>query len=270
MTADQLYQNICNKKSFLCVGLDTDIDLIPKHLLDAEDPIFEFNKAIVDATAAYTVCYKPNTAFYEKMGVEGWASLTKTVNYIAENYPDIFVIADAKRGDIGNTSTMYAQAFFEDCGVDAVTLSPYMGYDTAKPFFEYDDKWAVVLALTSNPSAADFELLRLEDGSLLYEKVLRTVSSWGDINNTMFVVGATKAQMLENIRSIVPDHFLLVPGVGAQGGSLDEVARYGLNSRCGILVNSSRGIIYASKGEDFAQAAALEARKLQEQMAKYL
>ncbi|MFI3265830.1 MAG: orotidine-5'-phosphate decarboxylase [Rikenellaceae bacterium] len=270
MTAEQLYQNICSKKSFLCVGLDTDIDRIPKHLLDSEDPMFEFNKAIVDATAPYTVCYKPNTAFYEKMGVEGWLSLTKTVKYIAEKYPDIFVIADAKRGDIGNTSTMYAQAFFEDCGVDAVTLSPYMGYDTAKPFYEYDDKWAVVLALTSNASASDFEMLELADGSKVYEQVLRTVSTWGDVNNTMFVVGATKATMLENIRSIVPDHFLLVPGVGAQGGSLDEVARYGLNSRCGLLVNSSRGIIYASSGEDFAEVAAVEAQKLQQQMAQYL
>lgn len=270
MTADQLYQNICRKKSFLCVGLDTDIDLIPSHLLEKKDPVFEFNKAIIDATAPFTVCYKPNAAFYEKMGAKGWESFAKTVDYIAENYADIFVIADAKRGDIGNTSNMYAQAFFEDCGVDAVTLSPYMGYDTAKPFLGYDGKWAVVLALTSNPSASDFELLKLEDGSLLYEQVLRTVSTWGDTNNTMFVVGATKAEMLDNIRAIVPDHFLLVPGVGAQGGSLEEVARHGLNSRCGLLVNSSRGIIYASKGEDFASAAGVAAKELQEQMAQYL
>lgn len=266
MNSQQIFEQIKLKRSFLCVGLDTDIKKIPQHLLSCEDPIFSFNKEIIDATAPYTVSYKPNLAFYEAGSVKGWESFVKTVKYIRENYPQIFIIADAKRGDIGNTSAMYARAFFSDMDVDAVTLSPYMGSDTVKPFFDYADRWAVLLALTSNPSAADFETQPLASGERLYEKVLSLSKEWGTIDNTMYVVGATKAEMLAGIRDIVPDHFLLVPGVGAQGGSLEEVARYGLNSRCGLLVNSSRAIIYASSGVDFAERAAAEAHALQQQM----
>lgn len=270
MDANQLYQNILAKKSFLCVGLDTDMRKIPAHLTQAEDPIFEFNKAIVDATAPYTVCYKPNLAFYESHGAKGWTSLVKTVRYIRDNHPDIFVIADAKRGDIGNTSEMYARAFFQAMGVDGVTLSPYMGSDTVQPFLNFEGKWAVLLALTSNSSASDFETLKLDSGEMLYEQVLRTSMHWGDDNNIMYVVGATKAAMLEGIRRIVPDHFLLVPGVGAQGGSLEEVARYGMNSRCGLLVNSSRAIIYADNSRDFAKVAGQRAAEMQAEMAELL
>ncbi len=270
MNRDDIFQQICKKGSFLCVGLDTDITKIPKHLLSCEDPIFEFNKAIIDATAPYTVAYKPNLAFYETYGTAGWIAFEKSVEYIKSNYPEILVIADAKRGDIGNTSQMYAKAFFEATSTDAVTLSPYMGSDTVTPFLEYDGRWAVILALTSNPSAADFEMLELANGKALYEQVLETSKQWGSVDNTMYVVGATKAQMLTKVRSIVPDHFLLVPGVGAQGGSLEEVAKYGLNSKCGLLINSSRAIIYGSKGEDFAEVAALEAQKMQIVMSEEL
>lgn len=270
MNAEQIFEQIKLKRSFLCVGLDTDSKKIPQHLRDCEDPIFEFNRAIIDATAPYTVAYKPNLAFYEELGVQGWSSFVKTVQYIREKYPEQLIIADAKRGDIGNTSTMYARAFFEQADVDAVTLSPYMGSDTVKPFFEYKDKWAVILALTSNPSASDFEMQELKDGDKLYEKVIKTSSQWGSADNTMYVVGATKAEMLGGIRTLIPDHFLLVPGVGAQGGSLEEVAKYGMNSRCGLLVNSSRAIIYASSGADFAERAAQEAAKVQNEMNQLL
>lgn len=266
MNLEALYGQIIKKRSFLCVGLDTDLDKIPQHLLKSDDPIFAFNKAIIDATAAYTVAYKPNLAFYEQYGVEGWRALEKTVQYLQAKYPEMFIIADAKRGDIGNTSDMYARAFFKKMGVDAVTIAPYMGKDSVDSFLKYEGKWAVVLALTSNPSASDFELTQDGAGERLYEKVLRTVSSWGTVDNTMFVVGATKAEALADIRKIVPNHFLLVPGVGAQGGSLEEVAKYGLNDKCGLLVNSSRGIIYAGKGEDFASQACEEARKMQQEM----
>lgn len=266
MTQEQIFESIKSKRSFLCVGLDTDIKKIPASLAGAVDPQFEFNKAIVDATAPYAVCYKPNLAFYEEHGAAGWTSFEKTCRYIRENHPDIFIIADAKRGDIGNTSAMYARAFFEEGLVDAVTLAPYMGLDTVAPFLKYEGRWAVLLALTSNPSAADFEMQELANGRKLYEEVLHTSSTWGTADNTMYVVGATKASMLGGIRAIVPDHFLLVPGVGAQGGSLHEVAEFGMNSRCGLLVNSSRGIIYASTGDDFAEAAGREAAKLAAEM----
>lgn len=270
MTANELFARIQEKQSFLCVGLDTDLKKIPQHLLTAEDPAFEFNKAIIDATAPYTVAYKPNAAFYEAMGIDGWKTLSKTVDYIRKNYPEIFIIADAKRGDIGNTSKMYAQAFFEKMDVDGVTLAPYMGKDTVAPFLEYDNRWAVILALTSNGSAADFELSKLEDGRFVFEQVLEKAASWGNEDNTMFVVGATQAAMLTDVRRIVPNHFLLVPGVGAQGGSLEEVARYGMNSRCGLLVNSSRAIIYADQSENFAQVAGQCAQQMQQDMARLL
>lgn len=269
MTTLDLFSQIKRKGSFLCVGLDTDIKKIPTHLLKEADPIFAFNKAIIDATAEFSVAYKPNLAFYEA-SPKGWESYEKTVRYIKDKYPEILIIADAKRGDIGNTSEMYARAFYEESCVDAVTLSPYMGIDTVAPFLKYKGKWAVLLALTSNPSAQDFEMQKLEGGEYLYERVLRTSSTWGDIENTMFVVGATKAEMLVGIRNIVPDHFLLVPGVGAQGGSLSEVVKYGMNSRCGLLINSSRGIIYADKSENFAEVARAEAQKMQQEMATYL
>ncbi len=266
MNCEQLTEQIIKKGSFLCVGLDTDVNKIPMHLLATEDPIFEFNKAIVDATAQYCVAYKPNLAFYEAEGTRGWISFEKTVDYIKKNYPEILIIADAKRGDIGNTSEMYAKAFFDDCGVDAVTLSPYMGLDTVKPFLSHKGKWAVLLALTSNPSSSDFETERMADGSYLYEMVLRKSKEWGNEDNTMYVVGATKAEMLADIRKIIPNHFLLVPGVGAQGGSLSDVVKYGINSQCGLLVNSSRGIIYADTTENFAVVAGEEARKLRDEM----
>ncbi len=270
MNSNELFDQIRRKRSFLCVGLDTDTDKRPRHLLAEDDPVFAFNRAIVDATAPYAVCYKPNLAFYEENGAKGWTSFEKTVRYIRERYPDILLIADAKRGDIGNTSKMYARAFFSQNLVDAVTLSPYMGRDTVEPFLGYEGKWAVILALTSNPSAADFEMLPLEDGGRLYEKVIDTSSQWGTVDNTMYVVGATQARMLGGIRQLVPDHFLLVPGVGAQGGSLEEVARYGMNRRCGLLVNSSRGIIYADSSERFAETAAAKAGELASQMAVLL
>ncbi len=270
MTKKEIFEQIKAKESFLCVGLDTDLKKIPSHLMGEEDPIFAFNKAIIDATHEFAVAYKPNLAFFEAYGTKGWVSFTKTVEYIKENYPQLLIIADAKRGDIGNTSDMYADAFFNGAGCDAVTLSPYMGRDTVDSFLKYDGKWAVVLALTSNPSAQDFEMQKMASGKCLYELVLETCSQWGSDENTMYVVGATKAEMLKGIREIVPSHFLLVPGVGAQGGSLEEVARSGMNSECGLLVNSSRAILYASNGEDFAQAAANEAQKVQAQMSELL
>ncbi|MEG2727875.1 MAG: orotidine-5'-phosphate decarboxylase [Mucinivorans sp.] len=270
MTRSDLYAQICAKRSFLCVGLDTDIKKIPAKLLGADDPILEFNKQIIDATARYAVCYKPNVAFYEAGGERGWRSLMATVEYIKLNYPEILVIADAKRGDIGNTSAMYARAFFDEMGVDAVTLSPYMGRDTVDPFLGREGKWAVLLALTSNASSSDFEMMESSSGELLYERVLRMSSEWGNADDTMYVVGATKALSLSSIRAIVPHHFLLVPGVGAQGGSLSEVARYGMNEECGLLVNSSRGIIYASSGDDFADAASMSALALQGEMSLLL
>ncbi len=266
MNADQLFEQIRAKQSFLCVGLDTDFEKIPVHLRDSEYPLFEFNKAIIDATAAYTVAYKPNLAFYEVTGHRGMLEFEKTLLYIREQYPEILIVADAKRGDIGNTSEMYAKAFYQENWVDAVTLSPYMGRDTVDPFLNYEDKWAIILALTSNPSAADFEMQKLANGKYLYEQVLESSKEWGTTDNTMYVVGATRAEMLAGIREIVPDHFLLVPGVGAQGGSLEEVAKHGMNARCGLLVNSSRSIIYASSGDDFAEAAGREAAKMQAEM----
>ncbi|MEG1664887.1 MAG: orotidine-5'-phosphate decarboxylase [Mucinivorans sp.] len=270
MNRQQIFEQISLKHSFLCVGLDCDIQKIPQHLLATDDPIFEFNRAIIDATAPYAMSYKPNLAFYEEHGARGWESFVRTVEYIKANYPEQFIIADAKRGDIGNTSAMYARAFFNQAGVDAVTLAPYMGRDSIDPFLKYEGKWAVILALTSNPSAEDFELQRLVSGEKLYEKVLRTTSGWGSAENTMYVVGATKAQELGSIRAIVPDHFLLVPGVGAQGGSLEQVYRYGATDHSGLIVNSSRAIIYASNGLDFATAAANAAHSVQQEMAVLL
>lgn len=266
MNKKQLTEEIVAKGSFLCVGLDSDIKKIPTHLLKEEDPIFAFNKAIIDATADYTVAYKPNLAFYEADGEKGWISYEKTIRYIKENYPTILIIADAKRGDIGNTSEMYARAFYESSSVDAVTLSPYMGIDTVAPFLKYEGKWAVLLALTSNPSSADFETEKMASGEYLYEMVLRKSSLWGTPDNTMYVVGATKAAMLADIRRIVPEHFLLVPGVGAQGGSLPEVAKYGMTSSCGLLVNSSRAIIFADKSENFAKVAGEQAKAMRDEM----
>ena len=271
MNRKQLFENIQRKRSFLCVGLDTDLQKIPEFLFDeSQDTVFEFNKAIIDATADLCVAYKPNLAFYESQGLPGWEALERTVDYIRENYPDQFIIADAKRGDIGNTSAMYARTFFGNMEFDAVTVAPYMGEDSVLPFLTYEDKWVILLALTSNKGAFDFQLTSDDKGEKLYEKVLKTSQKWGTGDNLMYVVGATKAEMLAGIRTLVPDHFLLVPGVGAQGGSLEEVARYGMNSRCGLLVNSSRQIIYASSGTDFAGAARVEARKVQQEMDELL
>ena len=272
MTKQELFENIQRKKSFLCVGLDTDINKIPEHLFDeSEDSIFEFNKAIIDATADLCVAYKPNLAFYESLGLEGWEVLERTVDYIRENYPDQFIIADAKRGDIGNTSAMYARTFFGNMEFDSVTVAPYMGADSVTPFLTYEGKWVTLLALTSNKGAFDFQFMKdAETGERLFEKVLKTSLQWGTDENMMYVVGATKAEMLSDIRTIVPEHFLLVPGVGAQGGSLAEVAKYGLNSSCGLLVNSSRQIIYASSDADYAKAARLEAEKVQAEMEQIL
>ena len=270
MNKKQLVENIRTKGSFLCVGLDTDLKKIPKHLLETEDPIFEFNKAIIDATEPYAVAYKPNLAFYECFGAKGWVAFERTVNYIKEKYPDQFVIADAKRGDIGNTSAMYARSFFEESKVDALTVAPYMGEDSVTPFLQYEGKWVVLLALTSNKGSHDFQLMKDNNGERLFEAVLRTSKQWGDDANMMYVVGATQGSLFKDIRAIVPHHFLLVPGVGAQGGSLQEVCKYGLTDECGLLVNSSRGIIYADSTEHFAEAAAQKARDLQQQMAEVL
>ena len=270
MNKQELFENIKRKQSFLCVGLDTDIKKIPGHLLKEEDPIFAFNKAIIDATAPYCIAYKPNLAFYESMGVKGWIAFEKTVEYIKKNYPDQFIIADAKRGDIGNTSAMYARTFFEELDIDAVTVAPYMGEDSVTPFLTYEKKWVILLALTSNKGSHDFQLTEDKEGERLFEKVLRKSQEWANDQNMMYVVGATQGKMFEDIRKIVPNHFLLVPGIGAQGGSLEEVCRYGMTPECGLIVNSSRAIIYADKSENFAQAAKDEAGKVQKQMAEQL
>ena len=267
MKRTELIENIRSKGSFLCVGLDPDIKKLPAHLLKEENPIFAFNKAIIDATAPYTVAYKPNLAFYESEGIEGMKALDMTVKYIKENYPDQFVIADAKRGDIGNTASMYARSLFETLGADAVTVAPYMGADSVTPFTAYDDKWTVLLALTSNKGYEDFELMEDKHGHRLFERVLFRSQRWGSPVNMMYVVGATRGELIADVRKIAQRNFLLVPGVGAQGGSLEEVVRYGLlPDECGLLVNSSRGIIYASSGEDFAQAAGEAAKKLAGEM----
>ncbi|WP_010137098.1 orotidine-5'-phosphate decarboxylase [Ochrovirga pacifica] len=271
MNIQELVSEIKRKKSFLCVGLDVDLDKIPPYLLETEDPIFEFNKQIIDETHHFAVAYKPNTAFYEAYGIKGWQSLDKTIKYINQNYPRIFTIADAKRGDIGNTSTMYAKAFFEDLNFDSVTVAPYMGSDSVEPFLAFKDKFTILLALTSNKGGLDFQGKELKDGVKMYQEVLQTAMTWNNAQNLMFVVGATKASYFKDIRAIAPDNFLLVPGVGAQGGSLQDVCEHGINTQnIGLLINSSRGIIYASKEKDFAKAARQEAKKLQEQMAKIL
>jgi orotidine-5'-phosphate decarboxylase len=271
MTREQLFSEIQKKQSFLCVGLDTDLKKIPNHLLKVKDPVFEFNKQIIDATEKFAVSYKPNIAFYEAMGPKGWESLQKTLEYIPNN---CFSIADAKRGDIGNTSSLYARAFFDKeasgMSFDSITVAPYMGIDSVSPFLEFEGKWVILLALTSNAGSSDFQQLKMDSSDKLYEQVLKTSSKWANADRLMYVVGATKADALKEIRAIIPDHFLLVPGVGAQGGSLADVAKNGMNSKCGLLVNSSRGIIYASDGKDFSKAAALEAQKLQVQMADLL
>ncbi|MBF1387452.1 orotidine-5'-phosphate decarboxylase [Prevotella denticola] len=267
MNRQQLIHQIFTKKTFLCVGLDTDISKIPEHLKNETDPIFAFNKAIIDATAPYCVAYKPNLAFYESYGLKGMMAFEKTIQYLKDHYPTHFIIADAKRGDIGNTSKMYARTFFEEYDLDSVTVAPYMGEDSVKPFLEYNGKWVILLALTSNKGSHDFQLTEDKSGERLFEKVLKKSQEWGTPENLMYVVGATQGRMFEDIRRIAPEHFLLVPGVGAQGGSLQEVCKYGMTKDCGLLVNSSRGIIYAGKGTDFAEAAARKAREMREEMA---
>jgi orotidine-5'-phosphate decarboxylase len=271
MDSKQLFENIKRKKSFLCIGLDTDITKIPRIVMDAEYPLFEFNKRIIDATADLTIAYKPNIAFYESLGAAGWINLELTASYIRERYPDIFLIADAKRGDIGNTSMMYAKAFFEKSDFHSITVSPYMGEDSVTPFMGYPDKWVILLALTSNKGAFDFQLMKdAETGDRLFEKVIKTSSKWGNTDNIMYVVGATKADMLADIRKIIPDHFLLIPGVGAQGGSLEEVVKYGMNKHCGLIVNSSRAIIYADCTDRFAAVAREQALLVQNEMSNLL
>ena len=265
MTTQQLISQIHKKKSFLCIGLDVDLNKIPKHLLQTEDPIFEFNKAIINATHHLCVAYKPNTAFYEAYGLKGWKALEKTINYINQNHPETFTIADAKRGDIGNTSSMYAKAFLEDLAFDSVTVAPYMGKDSVEPFLAFKNKHTILLALTSNEGAFDFQTKNV-DGKELYKQVLETSKTWKNSENLMYVVGATKAEYFAEIRRIIPDSFLLVPGVGAQGGNLQDVCKYGMNSNVGLLINSSRGIIYASNNNDFAEAAATKAKELQQEM----
>lgn len=267
MNRQQIVEQIFRKKTFLCVGLDTDIKKIPKHLMDCEDPIFEFNKAIIDATAPYCVSYKPNLAFYESLGVKGFISFEKTIQYLQAKYPNHFIIADAKRGDIGNTSKMYAQTFFEEYNIHSLTVAPYMGEDSVKPFLEYEGKWVILLALTSNKGSYDFQLREDKEGTQLFEHVLCKSQEWGNEYNMMYVVGATQGKAFETIRKHAPNHFLLVPGVGAQGGSLQDVCQYGMTADCGLLVNSSRAIIYADNGESFAEAAKTEAEKIQKEMA---
>lgn len=262
----ELVNQIKRKRSFLCVGLDSDLKKIPEHLLKFKDPLFEFNTAIVDETAEFAVAYKPNLAFYEALGEKGWKSLEKTVSYIKDNYPNHLIIADAKRGDIGNTSAMYARAFFEEMGVDAITTAPYMGEDSIKPFLNYPDKWVILLALTSNKGAFDFQFMQDENGETLFEKVIRASAKWANKEQLMYVVGATQASMLSDIRKLIPEHFLLVPGVGAQGGSLSEVVKYGITPDCGLIVNSSRAIIYADKTENFAEVAGEKAKEVQQEM----
>lgn len=269
MNHTQLFENIVRKRSFLCIGLDSEIEKIPAFLQKEKDPVFEFNKMIVDATHSYAVAYKPNVAFYECNGASGWTTLERTVNYIRSNYPDLFLIADAKRGDIGNTSKMYANAFLSNMPFDAVTVAPYMGEDSVTPFLSHNEKWVVLLALTSNKGADDFQY-HDEDGIKLYERVLTVSQKWGNINNMMYVVGATRAEKLKDIRKLVPDHFLLVPGVGAQGGSLKEVSKFGMNAKCGLLVNSSRNIIFADNSEKFAAVAGEKAKEMQQEMQTYL
>ena len=270
MNKQQLFENIKRKQSFLCVGLDTDIKKIPEHLLKEEDPIFAFNKAIIDATADLCIAFKPNLAFYESMGVKGWVSFEKTIRYIKENYPDQFIIADAKRGDIGNTSEMYARSFFDELNIDSVTVAPYMGEDSVKPFLIYPEKWVILLALTSNKGSQDFQLTVDSNGERLFEKVLKKSQEWANDEQMMYVVGPTQGKMFTEIRKYAPNHFLLVPGVGAQGGSLEEVCKYGMNNMCGLIVNSSRAIIYADKTVLFAEAARKAAKEVQEQMATEL
>ena len=267
MKREEIIAEIVRKKSFLCVGLDTDMTKIPKFLLDSEDPIFEFNKRIIDATKEFCVAYKPNIAFYEAMGIKGWNSLQKTLDYIPDN---IFTIADAKRGDIGNTAALYAATFFETYPFDSVTVAPYMGVDSVTPFLSHKNKWTILLGLTSNSGSKDFQTQKMLDNEYLYEKVLKVSKSWGTVDNTMYVVGATKAESLASIRKIIPDHFLLVPGVGAQGGSLKEVVKFGQNNDVGLLVNSSRGIIYAGNEENFDDLASNKAMLMQQQMAQFL
>ena len=269
MTIKELINQIQLKKSFLCIGLDVDITKIPTHLLQEEDPIFEFNKQIIDATHQLAVAYKPNTAFYEAYGIKGWRALEKTINYINQNYPEIFTIADAKRGDIGNTSTMYAKAFFEDLQFDSVTVAPYMGSDSVEPFLAFENKITILLALTSNKGALDFQGLKINETEL-YKEVIKKALQWKNAQNLMFVAGATKASYFSEIRKIIPNHFLLVPGVGAQGGKLEEVCKYGLTKNCGLLINSSRGIIYAGSDKNFAEASKIEAQKLQKEMESIL
>ena len=269
MTTQELIAQIKKKKSFLCIGLDVDLDKIPSHLLHEQDPIFEFNKAIIDATHQLCVAYKPNTAFYEAYGLKGWKSLEKTIQYLNKNYPEIFTIADAKRGDIGNTSTMYAKAFFEDLAFDSVTVAPYMGKDSVEPFLAFKDKHTIMLALTSNEGAFDFQTKKINEKEV-YKHVLETSKSWKNSENLMYVVGATKAEYFKEIRKIVPNSFLLVPGIGAQGGNLKEVCTYGLSENIGLLINSSRGIIYASTNKDFAEKAAEKAQELQLQMKQFI
>ncbi len=270
MNRQELIKEIKEKQTFLCVGLDTDIKKIPQHLLHEEDPIYSFNRAIIDATAPYCVAYKPNLAFYECGGLNGWKSLDKTIHYLRENYPHHLIIADAKRGDIGNTSKMYARCFFEEMGVDALTVAPYMGEDSVTPFLEYPDKWVILLALTSNKGSHDFQLTEDATGERLFEKVLRQSQQWADADRMMYVVGATQGKLFEDIRKVVPEHFLLVPGIGAQGGSLEEVCKYGLTKDCGLIVNSSRAIIFADSTERFAEVAAEKAKEVQQQMAELL
>jgi len=270
MTREELINQIKQKKSFLCVGLDTDAKKMPQYVFDLHDPIFEFNKAIIDATAPYCVAYKPNLAFYEAYGVKGMISFEKTIQYLKENHPHHLIIADAKRGDIGNTSQMYARTFFEEYDVDALTVAPYMGEDSVTPFLGYEGKWVILLALTSNKGSHDFQLTEDSKSERLFEKVLKQSQQWGNTENMMYVVGATQGQMFEDIRKVVPNHFLLVPGVGAQGGSLEEVCKYGMTKECGLLVNSSRGIIYASNDDHYAEIAGNKARELQQQMAEEL
>lgn len=270
MKRTDLVENIRRKGSFLCVGLDTDIKKIPAKIAEGPDPIFTFNKAIIDATAEHCIAYKPNLAFYESLGVEGWHQLEMTVKYIRENYPDQFIIADAKRGDIGNTASLYARSFFEHLDVDAITVAPYMGEDSVKPFMGYDGKWVILLALTSNPGSKDFQMIEDRNGHRLFETVINKSKHWGSPVDMMYVVGATRGELFKDIRRVAPRHFLLVPGIGAQGGSLEEVCRYAMIDECGLIVNSSRAIIYASQGDDFAEAAGAEAAKVAAQMKELL
>lgn len=271
MNRQELVQQIYEKRTFLCVGLDTDIKKIPQHLLATDDPVFEFNRQIIDATAPYCIAYKPNVAFYECGGLKGWVAFEKTIKYLKENYPHHLIIADAKRGDIGNTSKMYARAFFEEMDVDALTIAPYMGEDSVTPFLGYEGKWVILLALTSNKGSHDFQLTESKEGERLFEKVLKKSQEWADCNQMMYVVGATQGSMFEDIRRVAPRHFLLVPGIGAQGGSLEEVCRYGMvPDECGLIVNSSRAIIYADSTEQFAEVAGAKAREVQQQMAALL